>query len=526
MTTSLTAEHLKASLDEGTTLALIDVREPAEYNLAHIASACSVPRRLLEYRIRNLVPFRGTRMIVCDDDGRRAALAAETLREIGYTDVAILQGGLNRWVTQGLGTEWGVNVPSKEFGERVLIERHVPEIGPDELNEMIKRDPELLILDSRTPEEHKRACIPGSRSVPGGELGLRIWDLIRDPERPVVVHCAGRTRSIIGAATLQRLGIKKVFALKNGTMGWELAGLQLERGSDRVGLSTVGVGSLKHAESSAVDLAKQEGVRLVDVAGLSSLVERSSSENLYFFDVRSMEEYVSGHIPGFQWAPGGQLVQATDNYVAVARAPIVVSCDGRARACLTASWLRQMGFNDVFAVDGGTNAWQAAGLRLQAGAGSVEPEGYQAALARVNLRTPVQFHRLIDESPAPLVLFVGTSDEFSAGHIDGSRWLSRSWLELKIADLASPDQLLLITSADGGGSILAAATLMDLGYKSVTALEGGTAAWQLAGLPLEAGLAGVTQAPDDVLPARRSYAEMLNYLRWEEELGERYRRKV
>jgi hypothetical protein len=53
-------------------------------------------------------------------------------------------------------------------------------------------------------------------------------------------------------------------------------------------------------------------------------------------------------------------------------------------------------------------------------------------------------------------------------------------------------------------------------------LEGGTAAWRAAGLELETGLTGVTRPPDDVLPVRRSYAEMLNYLRWEEELGEKY----
>ena len=54
------------------------------------------------------------------------------------------------------------------------------------------------------------------------------------------------------------------------------------------------------------------------------------------------------------------------------------------------------------------------------------------------------------------------------------------------------------------------------------ALEGGMAAWTAAGLPVETGLTGVADPPNDVLPVRRSYAEMLNYLRWEEKLGEKY----
>jgi 3-mercaptopyruvate sulfurtransferase SseA len=79
-----------------------------------------------------------------------------------------------------------------------------------------------------------------------------------------------------------------------------------------------------------------------------------------------------------------------------------------------------------------------------------------------------------------------------------------------------------LTCADGVNATLAAATLRDLGYENVTALDGGMEAWIRARLPVETGLTGVTDPPNDVLPVRRSYAEMLNYLRWEEELGEKY----
>ncbi len=113
--------------------ALLDVRETAEYNLSHIGGSCSLPRRLLEYRISQLVPWRGATVVVCDDDGVRANLAAATLEALGYTDVSVLTGGINRWVTEGHSTEWGLNVPSKDFGEKVLLHQHVPEVEPDEL---------------------------------------------------------------------------------------------------------------------------------------------------------------------------------------------------------------------------------------------------------------------------------------------------------------------------------------------------------------------------------------------------------
>src|SRR5438309_505493 len=92
----------------------------------------------------------------------------------------------------------------------------------------------MVIVDSRTFEEYHRGCIPGSISVPGGELVLRIGELVERPETTIVVHCGGRTRSYIGAESLRRMRLPNpIVALENGTMGWELAGLTLERGATR-----------------------------------------------------------------------------------------------------------------------------------------------------------------------------------------------------------------------------------------------------------------------------------------------------
>jgi rhodanese-related sulfurtransferase len=510
---------LDASSDD---MAVIDVREVAEYNLAHIAGSCSIPRRQIEFRLTNLVPWQGTRIVVCDDDGVRANLAAATLESRGYTDVSILSGGLNRWVTEGKGTEWGLNVPSKDFGERVLLQQDIPELEPDELAAWLAEGKQPIILDSRTPEEHHRACIPGSRSMPGAELGLRIWDLAQDPKTPVVVHCAGRTRSIIGAGTLKRLGVPNVYALKNGTMGWQLAGLELDTGSNRLALPPPTPEGRQHAEHAAREVAQVEGVRFVDVQAARQILASSGNQNVYAIDVRSREEYAAGHIPGFAWIPGGQAVQATDNFVAVRDGGLLFACDGIVRAAMTASWFRQMGHPNVYALDGGKGAWQADGLTLETGMPDETPFGLNAAQARVEMLSPSQLNDQ-HTTAASTLIFVGTSDEFSRGHVPGSHWLSRSWLEPRIAEFVlSKSASIVLTCADGVSATLAAATLLDLGYEHVAALAGGLDAWTQAGLPVETGLTGVTDPPNDVLPVRRSYAEMLNYLRWEEELGEKY----
>ena len=135
----------------GSTFGLIDVREPGEYNTAHIPGSTLLPRRMIEFRLHRLLPFLGEQVIVCDDDGRRAMLAARTLESFGYTRVAVLQGGLNRWASEGRATEWGMNVLSKDFGERIEVQHHVPTIAAAELALRQAQGEELLIWTRALP---------------------------------------------------------------------------------------------------------------------------------------------------------------------------------------------------------------------------------------------------------------------------------------------------------------------------------------------------------------------------------------
>jgi rhodanese-related sulfurtransferase len=526
MAREITAATLAQLLNAGSPLALIDVREHGEYNLAHIPGASSVPRRQLEARIGRLVPFRGAEVVVCDDTGRRAALAARTLEHMGYARVAVLEGGVNRWASQDRPTEWGMNVPSKDFGEKVEVQHHVPTIDAAELARRQRQGETLLIVDTRTPEEYRRFCIPGGRSAPGGELALRIHDLVRErPGATVVVNCAGRTRSIIGARVLQRMQLPNVVSLRNGTSGWLLAGLELERGADRVGLPAPSPQGRAAAEAFAARIAAEDGVRMLTVAELQKVMARAGSESVYLIDVRTREEYVAGHIPGFWWMPGGQAVQRADDTVAVRAGTVVFCCDGAVRASVTASWYRQMGFTEVFAVTGGTTAWTAAGLPLTPG--EDEPVQPLVAEARAAVRTiaAADLAARLTAARPPVVLYVDPSDRFAAGHVPGARWLSRSWLELRIAEVApDPTTPVVVTDEDGHDAVLAAATLLAMGYADVSTLAGGTAAWRKESRPLEQGLTGVMRPPDDVVPAGpdRGYADMINYLRWEEKLGQKY----
>src|SRR5947209_9105987 len=407
MVDHVSPEALQNLLAGNTQFAFIDVREAGEYNTSHIPGSSLISRRHLELQLPLTVPYKGTPVILCDDDGRRVSLAAVTVERMGYRHVSVLDGGINRWVSRDYPTEWGSNVSSKDFGEKVEAVHHVPELEATELHERIERGDKLVILDTRTPEEYQRFCIPGGRSVPGGELALRITDITKelDPDTTIIVNCAGRTRSIVGTRVLQRMGLQNVYGLKNGTSGWVLAGYQLETGADRLTLPSPSPEGVAAAEAYAARLAQEDQVRYLDIPVLQAMLARRAQETVYCIDVRTQEEYAAGHIPGFRWFPGGQAVQRSDDIAVVRNCPIVFACERIARATLIASWYRQMGFNEVYAVNGGTGAWVGAGLVLETGLAEPPPFGLEAARSQVQLLSP---QGLQAARPAS-VIFVDTS---------------------------------------------------------------------------------------------------------------------
>src|SRR2546428_11841521 len=413
--------------------ALLDLREKTAYERGHIYRATPLPRRLLEFRLPTLVPARATPLVVCDEDGRLAALALPTLGEMGYTDVRVLAGGLTAWRAEGRPLVEGINVASKVFGERALHECKTPQLAPHELRERIERGDDLVIVDTRTPEEYARGSLPGSWSVSGGELVLRIAELVRHPETTIVVHCGGRTRSYIGAESLRRMQLPNpVLALENGTMGWELAGLTLERGAARWAPAP-SARSRAVATLTAKRVAAEDGLAFISPDDLAMrLARRERDSNLYVLDVRTADEYAAGHVAGAVGAPGGQAVQATDEYVAVRAASIVLVCDGVARSVMAASWLRRMGLPDVAVLAGGLSAWTDAGGAVEPGHPALVPFGWEAARQRVARVGPA------DPAPAPIVS-VDPSDAYAHRHVPGARWLCRSRLEWTIGTVA-PDR--------------------------------------------------------------------------------------
>jgi rhodanese-related sulfurtransferase len=501
-----------------TQYAVFDVRERGEYNACQISGATSLPRSQIEFRIEELVPNRSIRLIVYDEGGTRASLAAATLSGFGYTNVTVLVGGLSAWKGEGRPTVSGVNVPSKAFGERVQHEESVPDIAPEALKQLLDNKADTVILDVRTPEEYGRFCIPGGINVPGGDLILWVEALKRKPEMKVIVNCAGRTRSIIGTAALRRLGIENVLELRNGTMGWVLAGFELESAPDR-GAAMASEDSRASANELAIRLAAEERINWISAETLLDST-RSAERVTYLIDVRSADEFEKWHIRGSIAVPGGQAVQRADDFVAVKNAGIIFVSERCARAVMAAYWYRRMGYPDVSVLQGGIREWSESGRELVRGPDRKEPLGYNEAKKAVRLSSAAALPT--DLLSRMTIVDVSASTEYEAAHIPGAHWLPRGWLEERLPRyIPSKDSPLLLTCPDDRQSALAAHTLTSIGYTNVLVLEGGVRAWRAAGYGTQSGMASSWTDVNDVVLSPSitgDHEAMRRYLDWEVKL--------
>lgn len=496
--------------------AVFDVRERGEYNECQIPGATSLPRSQIEFRIGLLVTNLNVPIVVYDDGEGRAAFAAEALSQFGYAAVSVLNGGLTAWRNEGRQTISGVNVPSKAFGEKVHCEQKIPDISAEELHQLLEERQDVRILDVRTPEEFSRFCIPGGVNVPGGDLVLWAEEL-KQTNSPVIINCAGRTRSIIGTAALRRLGLTNVRALKNGTMGWVLAGFELERNPVRTA-SPAPRRSSAQGLSLAARVAGDEHIPSISAQSLAEALAKSDDGVKYLIDVRSEPEYESGHVAGSINVPGGQAVQRADDFIAVRNALIVFISNAAARAVMAAYWYRQMGFPNVFVLDGGLRAWREGGESLVRGISEDEPLGFSAAQRTARLVGARDLERELPDSGA-LILDVGTSLEFETAHLPGAKWISRGWTEIEIPR-RYPDrnQAITVTCPDGRQSIFAAHALARVGYFNVSVLQGGVRAWTAEGFSIERGLDACLVQPKDIVLSpsiRGSKEDMQRYLDWE-----------
>lgn len=518
MVLKVLSEDLEELLQSRKIFTLIDVRERNEYESGQILGATHVARSLLESRMPVLVPMKNTKIILYSNNNERSLFAAKTLEGYEYSNIFYLDGGLNSWKAEHPVVE-GTHVIGKVFGEIVGdVRKMMTKISPKELKSWMQNNDNYIVIEVRPSEEvTKTGSIPGAINIPGVELATKITDYVEDG-RKIVTTCAGHTRGYISSATLNLMGVEQVYDLECGTLGWQLAGFDLVKEIPQGPQPSMK--SKKASDAFAENLVKTQDISLIKAKGLQGLLNNQGDTPTYLLDVRSLEEYeLIGHIPRSISIPGGQAIQNSDDIVAVHGANIVFICDNGTRSTITAYWYKEMGYPNVYVLEGGLNDWTLQGKKLERGRSQISPLGFQEAIDGVVETDPFTLKIMLDKHPELIMIDVGDSRSFKSGHIPGAHWVPRGRLEQRISQfVSSKENLLVITCTDGLNSIFAAATLKELGYKRVSILSGGKNAWKNNNFSMEDGIDGIE--PDDWFVNLSEYnlEEAKKYFAWEDSL--------
>ena len=499
-------------------IAFLDVREEDPHARQHPLFAANLPLSRIEVDAFAKLPKKDVPIVTLDNGEGYAELAAKRLNDLGFTDVSVFEGGIQGWKNAGGEIFIDVNVPSKSFGELVESKRHTPSLSAQEVKQLIDNKEDIVVVDVRRFDEYNTMSIPTGISVPGAELVLRLPELAPNPKTKVIVNCAGRTRSIIGTQSLINAGIpNEVNALRNGTIGWTLAGQELDKGQSRK-FKEVSESTTNEAAARARNVADRAGVKRANLSNVRDWMKQSN-RTTYFFDTRTPEEYERSHLPGFRSVPGGQLVQETEMVAPVrgARIVLVDPSGGSVRANMPASWLAQM-------------AWEVYVLDDIKSSDLTEQGVWKAPLPKLPQVASVDANTLsnwLKSDSNTIVVDFSTHANYVKGHIPGSWYALRSLLEDALSKLPKVDRYVL-TSSPSELSSFAAPELKALTNAEVLVLDGGNAAWISAGLELEKGPTHLASPPLDRY--KRPYegtnvdpAAMQAYLDWEfglvEQLG-------
>jgi len=507
--------------EPATELALLDVRETRWFVQRHLNLARNVPFSGLELQVGALVPRRSTPVVLYDDydapDGAAQAASA-VLARLGYTDVRTLDGGLQRWVTEGLHAIDGYGTLVKAFGDRARMHYGTPGLPVEALRARLREGRPTTLVDARPRAEFEFLSLPGARNHPGTELALRRFEPPKtDAGHLWAINCFSRTRGIVGATTLRLLGrASEAVFVEDGVMDWGLRGaptVQNAAPDDELPPESSEV-----LRGLADELLARFALPVADAAQLASWRE-DGERTLYVFDVRPEPDPAFAGT-GLRQVPGGQLLMHFENLVGTRGARIVLVDDPvhRLRAAITAFWLTQLGQAEVYVYDGELTPLQA----------------------------PPDFSATIDGAPPPLapealaqlrrngavtVLDVGPSLDYERGHLPGALYMLPASLA-PLAAHAMAGRTLVFASPDGTAAARVARDAHRRWPDSgavFTWLQGGTQGWKASGRPLtEAFVPAQQLTPFDddwgsvmrVFGPRRD-AAWADYLAWERALSGR-----
>lgn len=311
--------------------ALIDVRERKEYVEGHWFGSVNIPLSELWRQLSNMIPWKGFPIYVLAFDDIKFD---QIFKNQGYTNVHILQcSEPKREVTGFVRGEYSW---SKAFGEILCHCSDFRELGPEQLAHDHRQ---FNLYDVRPFAEYCEFTLPGSQNLPNSNI-LGSLKFLQRSKKPAVLHCAGRTRSILGACTLIAAGYAADFyVFRGGTQAWQLSGRERIYGASNI------VSNEQQGQSEIISLIERWEIEISCVHNKNDLTERINSNPALYFDVSNddVQRDLSSII---KIVSGTNLVQQTDTSIACYHTPVVLIDNGTcSRAAFAAFWLKMMGYD-------------------------------------------------------------------------------------------------------------------------------------------------------------------------------------
>jgi rhodanese-related sulfurtransferase len=519
---TISLEDLNLALAEDPPPFILDVRELSEVEEnGHIPGAVNIPLREVADNIQYLPSFDTPIVSYCGS-GWRCTIALTALEAMGWEDVKGLKGGsFAGWVEAGYPVEEGAAAEAMELNaaetDPALVAamqemlHNVPDgfggISAEDLNIAIGENPDLILIDVRTPtevEEQGYIDAPNVVFVPLEEFVAMQDEWPADKDAPIVTYCGSGHRSTIAMTILWSYGYTNVQSLKGGFADWVNGGYAIVEG-------TGAAESEEAAETGAADLDTAIATFLGDMEGYNTISLEDLNLALaedpppFILDVRELSEVEeNGHIEGAVNIP---LREVADNiqYLPSFDTPIVSYCGSGWRCTIALVALEAMGWEDVKGLKGGSfGGWVEAGYPVVEGAAeepmelnAAEPDpALVAAMQEMLHNVPDGFGGIsaedlnlaIVENPDLILIDVRTPEEVANnGAIDAPNVVFvplEEFVAMQDEWPADKDASIVTYCGSGHRSTIAMTILWSYGYTDVHSLKGGFSEWVDAGYPV------------------------------------------
>jgi rhodanese-related sulfurtransferase len=299
-------------------------------------------------------------MVVYCASGHRGAIAMMALRQLGYTNVRNLGGGLGAWKAAKLPVAGWVDWQTVWSEYLAAMPDGYYTIKAADLNTALAENAPFL-LDVREPKEVETdGYIKGAVNIPVRDV-FKNLDKLPALDQPIVVYCASGHRGGMAMAALQVLGYTNVQNLAGGLGAWKKAELPVETGAPEAPVAGTApeVDAARLRDLDAWFSALPDDFFTIKAADLQA--ELATEAKPTVIDLRSDEEFATGYIEGAVHIPIQQLL--TDMTALPAKdAATVLYCQSGHRGGIGLLIMSMLGWTNVRNLAGGMNAWTAAEL--------------------------------------------------------------------------------------------------------------------------------------------------------------------